>query len=785
MASVGRMVVFCGWIAILLLGVLTSATSGEEVQRLLPDYAALKKHEAMSVFGKVQSSIRTVAAGMAARGINRQNARELGASAFSTPLVKVSEEGSIQTYIHVNSARAEDMARLESHVVKVEIVNGTLGIIQAWIPYSKVYEVSELPFVRRISPPSYAIHNAGSVTTEGDAILEADSLRALGYDGNGVRVGVISDGVDSRATAQATGDLPPTISIVTHAGSGDEGTALMEIVHDLAPGVALGFCGPQTSMEMIQCVSGLAGTTFGASIIVDDVAFLGEPYFEDGPVAQAVRNVLPRVVYVSSAGNFAQGHYERNYQSISYLGGNLHDFGGAAGGSSDATMNVLVAPDGFLLVVLQWNDPFGGSENDYDLYILNETENQILAASTELQQGTDDPIEAVLFQNIGVNPVRVKVAVNKFSGADRFVEMILYGNSQVEEYNLAEGSIIGHAAVSGVLATAAIAANDPGNDDIEFFSSRGPSRIFFPTQETRQKPDITAIDGVSVTGAGGFPTPFYGTSASAPHVAGIAALLREAYPTCATAADIVGYLRKTADDLGTTGTDSTFGAGLANALNAFNAFLFPPSDLSAVPVSEGQINLAWTDNSTNEQSFRIERKIGSGGTYSELPAGVGANITSFNDTGVNESTTYFYRVRAHNGSLSLDSCYSNEVSALTYPAAPSDLSAAPASSTQIDLNWTDNSSGESGFWIERKNGAGGTYSVIASPAPNATSYSDAGLSASTTYFYRVYAYNSSGNSIYFNEVSATTFAVAPSDGGGGGGGCFISTVESHYSKRHK
>ena len=69
--------------------------------------------------------------------------------------------------------------------------------------------------------------------------------------------------------------------------------------------------------------------------------------------------------------------------------------------------------------------------------------------------------------------------------------------------------------------------------------------------------------------------------------------------------------------------------------------------------------------------------------------------------------------------------------------------------------------------------------MIASPAPNATSYSDAGLSASTTYFYRVYAYNSSGNSTYFNEVSATTFAVAPSDGGGGGGGCFISTVESH------
>lgn len=115
------------------------------------------------------------------------------------------------------------------------------------------------------------------------------------------------------------------------------------------------------------------------------------------------------------------------------------------------------------------------------------------------------------------------------------------------------------------MATAAIDASDPGNDDIEAFSSQGPSTIFFPAPETRQKPDVTAIDGVSVTGAGGFPSPFSGTSASAPHVAGVAALLKEGFTT---AAEIVDALKNSAVDLGDPGADNTFGAGRVDAFAA-------------------------------------------------------------------------------------------------------------------------------------------------------------------------------------------------------------------------
>jgi hypothetical protein len=92
----------------------------------------------------------------------------------------------------------------------------------------------------------------------------------------------------------------------------------------------------------------------------------------------------------------------------------------------------------------------------------------------------------------------------------------------------------------------------------------------------------------------------------------------------------------------------------------------------------------------------------------------------------------------------------------TPPAAPSGLTATAVSSSQINLAWTDNANNETGFKIERKTGAGGTYSQIATTGANATTYNNTGLAASTTYFYRVRANNASGDSAYSNEASATT-----------------------------
>ncbi|MBW2266154.1 MAG: fibronectin type III domain-containing protein, partial [Deltaproteobacteria bacterium] len=123
------------------------------------------------------------------------------------------------------------------------------------------------------------------------------------------------------------------------------------------------------------------------------------------------------------------------------------------------------------------------------------------------------------------------------------------------------------------------------------------------------------------------------------------------------------------------------------------------------------------------------------------------------------------------------SAYSNEDSATTPLSVPSSLKAREVSAGRIDLSWSDNSAAESGYKIERKAGSSGVYSQVAVVGANSVAWSNAGLSASSTYYYRVRAYNSTGNSDYSNESSATTLAVsAGSSGGSSGGGCFVSSL---------
>ncbi len=196
-----------------------------------------------------------------------------------------------------------------------------------------------------------------------------------------------------------------------------------------------------------------------------------------------------------------------------------------------------------------------------------------------------------------------------------------------------------------------------------------------------------------------------------------------------------------------------------------------PSALIATVVSGVRIDLDWTDNSTDEQGFRVERAPDVGGAAGDyvLIASVGANVRSYNNTGLENGTPYWYRVSAYNAVG--PSGFSNEVGAVTLspPAAPSALSATTFSGVRIDLAWTDNASDEQGFRIERApdvGGVPGTFAQIASIAtPNTTTYSNTtGLQNGTRYWYRVRAYNAVGNGGPSNEADATTLSppAAPS-----------------------
>jgi alpha-tubulin suppressor-like RCC1 family protein len=182
-----------------------------------------------------------------------------------------------------------------------------------------------------------------------------------------------------------------------------------------------------------------------------------------------------------------------------------------------------------------------------------------------------------------------------------------------------------------------------------------------------------------------------------------------------------------------------------------------PRGLSATASSQSKITLDWRDRSTNEQGFRIERRIGTG-AWTQIGQ-VGANVTTYVNTGLTAGTTYTYRVLAYNASGA--SGYSNEASATTRggmvgkPSAPTNLVARAGSRTQVNLTWRDTSGNEQGFRIERKTGSG-AWTHVADVAANSTAFASLGLTPNTSYTYRVRAFNTGGTSAWATSTTVKT-----------------------------
>ena len=203
--------------------------------------------------------------------------------------------------------------------------------------------------------------------------------------------------------------------------------------------------------------------------------------------------------------------------------------------------------------------------------------------------------------------------------------------------------------------------------------------------------------------------------------------------------------------------DATLAATIPSGLPA------TPSGLTATATSTSQINLSWTNNATNQSGFQIDQATNSGFTQGLTTVTVGANATTYNATGLTTGTTYYYRVRATNAIG--DSANSSTASAMTegtLPAAPSGLSATAASSSQINLSWTNNATNQSGFQIDQATSSDFTQNLTTvSVGANVTTYSATGLSANTTYYYRVRAVNGIGDSANTSTASATTSGIVP------------------------
>ena len=316
------------------------------------------------------------------------------------------------------------------------------GAQQTWKPYEDFNERAArvraaLQPVLSSAPAPNSPLGIGSVTSQGDTTHGAFIARGtFNVNGTGIKIGVLSDGVSSLAVSQSTGDLGPVTVLPGQGGFGDEGTAMLEIIHDLAPGAQLYFATAISGLpSFAQNIRDLR--TAGCDIILDDVGYFVESPFQDGQTptvvspnnsglaTQAVNDVVASgALYFSSAANSGNlndgtsGTWEGDFAdggTISLVpGGKVHDFDPTASVSQFDT----ITESGFL-TNLHWSDPLGASNNDYDLFIITDTGTDVIGSSTNIQTGTQDPYEAIFFAPVGYRVV----ILQKTGAANRFLHL--------------------------------------------------------------------------------------------------------------------------------------------------------------------------------------------------------------------------------------------------------------------------------------------------------------------------------------------------------------------------
>jgi subtilisin family serine protease len=500
----------------------------------------------------------------------------------------------------------------------------------------------------------------GSVISEGVAQLRVDKAReAFPLRGRGITVGVLSDSFNVATQAAQGGpiathakqdilsnDLPGPASTcsdqqlpvrVLEEGppgeSADEGRAMLQIVHDLAPHASLAFAtafsgelGFAENIERLARPVSEGGA--GADVIVDDVGYFEEPFFQDGPVAAAINKVTAEgVTYLTAAGNeniFDQaGNEIASWEAPAYRDAGScpakvaalpptsnpsHCMDFDPSGSTDTTFGIKVEKGEALIVDLQWAESWFGVGTDLDAFLLNGSGTKILAQAGDNNiSSTKKPLELLFWENESGSSQTVQLAINRRVGAanPRLKFIIMLDGPQFGETEYPESSggdvvgptIYGHAGAASAISVAAIPFNS--TTEPEEYSSRGPVTHYFEpvegpspaapllTPEELAKPDVTATDcGVTTFFASkiGAIWRFCGTSAAAPHAAAVAALLRQGDAN-ATPQEARESLLTTATPIGAF-PHTAVGSGLVNARAAIEDLpeLTAAEDGPSIPV---------------------------------------------------------------------------------------------------------------------------------------------------------------------------------------------------------